>query len=38
MRPEDLLASAPEDSGPFGDHLRHHLLNLSQDRDLLAAF
>lgn len=29
---------APTDSGPYSEHLRRHLLNLQEDKDLLAAF
>jgi hypothetical protein len=38
MHPSDMLASAPDESGPFGDHLRHHLLNILHVPDLVSAF
>jgi hypothetical protein len=33
ITPEDLFAQATEDGGPFGDHLRYHLLRLHDKGD-----
>jgi hypothetical protein len=35
--PDELFRSAHEDSGPFGDHLRHYLLRLQNTPDLIEA-
>jgi hypothetical protein len=37
-RPEELLALAADDGGPFGDHLRYHLFKLAKQPRLAAAF
>ena len=34
---ETLLSQAPEDNGPFGDHLRHYLLKVLQNQELKQA-
>lgn len=34
---EELLAKSVEDAGPFGDHLRHHLVNIRQFPELTTA-
>jgi hypothetical protein len=36
VTPTDLFATAAEDYGPFGDHLRHHLFRLTEQPDLVA--
>ncbi|MBD0337369.1 MAG: AAA-like domain-containing protein, partial [Cyanobacteria bacterium Co-bin13] len=37
MSLEQLLAEAPTEAGPYGDHLRRHLWNLEQRPELAAA-
>jgi hypothetical protein len=38
MTPAALFDAAADDSGPFGDHLRNHLLNISSEPELTAQF
>jgi hypothetical protein len=35
---EDLLTTATDEHGPFGDHLRYHLFRLHGQSDLIAGF
>jgi hypothetical protein len=38
MTPAELFESAADESGPFGDHLRNHLLRVSGDPALIGEF